>query len=174
MADTRRTKAELLALWADNSIGDISAQDGRDLIVTLLGGYTSILTVDGTTAQTGISTTPTLLTQWDTNGLADGLTPAHTTDSITIDVAGVYDIDCDISFSGSGSTTFEIHLRVDGVEQAEGMHRRLGTGGDVGSAGFGGQVSLAANEVLTAWIEADGSGKEVTVSDGQFKVKHIG
>jgi hypothetical protein len=174
MADTPRTRAELLTLFADNTIGSISPQDLRDFVVTILGGYTSIKTVDGTTAQTGISTAPTLLTQWDTNGISDRLTPDHTTDSITVDIDGVYDIDCFVSFAGSGTTTFEIHLRVDGVEQDEGMHRKIGTGGDVGSAGFGGQVSLTAGQVLTAWIEADGSSKSVTVADGQFKVKQIG
>lgn len=36
MADTQRTRAQILALWADNVTGDISAQDGRDLIVTIM------------------------------------------------------------------------------------------------------------------------------------------
>lgn len=34
MADTRREEAALLALFADNTAGDISAQDGRDVIVS--------------------------------------------------------------------------------------------------------------------------------------------
>lgn len=36
MADTQRTRAELLAVYADNVTGQISAQDGRDLIVTMM------------------------------------------------------------------------------------------------------------------------------------------
>lgn len=173
MADTRRSKADLLTLFADNAIGAISPQDLRDLVVTVMGGYGSLKTVDGSTAQTGIGTTPVLLTQWDTNGINVGITPDHTTDSLTVDIDGVYDINCDISFSGSANATFQIHLRVDGVEQDEGMHRKIGSGGDVGSAGFSGQVSLTAAQVLTAYIEADGAGKEVTVADGQFVVDQI-
>lgn len=37
MVDTIRTRTELLTLFADNTIQDISPQDCRDLIVTLLG-----------------------------------------------------------------------------------------------------------------------------------------
>lgn len=37
MPDTRRTLAELLTLYADNTAGDISAQDARDLIVSVYG-----------------------------------------------------------------------------------------------------------------------------------------
>ena len=36
MADTQRTRAQILALFADNVTGQISAQDTRDLIVTLM------------------------------------------------------------------------------------------------------------------------------------------
>lgn len=173
MADVRRTKAELLVLLADNAIGSISAQDLRDFLVTAMGGYASIKTVDGVTPQGSISTTPVLLTTWAVDGDANGLTPDHTTDSITIDVSGVYHVDCDISFAGSGTTVFEVHLRVDGVEVDEGFHRKLGTGGDEGSAGFNGIISLLANEVLTVYIEADGSGKSVTPSDAQLTVNQI-
>lgn len=35
MSDTARTEAALLALYADNSTGDISAQDLRDLVATV-------------------------------------------------------------------------------------------------------------------------------------------
>lgn len=36
MADTPRTRAELLAIYADNVTGAISAQDGRDYVVTIM------------------------------------------------------------------------------------------------------------------------------------------
>jgi hypothetical protein len=36
MADTPRTRAELLAIYGDNVTGQISAQDGRDLLVTIM------------------------------------------------------------------------------------------------------------------------------------------
>lgn len=36
MADTQRTRAEILALFADNIIGAVSAQDLRDFVVSLM------------------------------------------------------------------------------------------------------------------------------------------
>lgn len=36
MADTQRTRAAILALFADNVTGQISAQDARDMIVTIM------------------------------------------------------------------------------------------------------------------------------------------
>ena len=36
MADTQRTRAQILALLADNVTGNISAQDARDVIVTIM------------------------------------------------------------------------------------------------------------------------------------------
>lgn len=174
MANTRRTKAELLALIADNATGNISAQDVRDFLVTVMGGYASLKTIDGSTAQTGIGTTPVLFTQWDTNGDFNGLLPDHITgNDITIDIAGVYHLNCAVSFAGSGSTTFELHLYINGTEADEGLHRKIGTGGDIGSASFSGIVPLAALDVLTVYIEADGTNKEVTVADGQFVVNQI-
>ena len=173
MADTRRTRAEILALFADNSIGSISAQDLRDFVVTIMGGYASIKTVDGTTAQTGITATPVKLTTFAVNGTANGLTPDHTNDQITIDVDGVYFVECDVSFSGSSNSTFELHLRVDAVEKDEGFHRKIGSGGDTGSAGFHGIVSLVAGEVLTTYIESTDGGTSVTPSDAVFSAHQI-
>lgn len=173
MADTRRTRAELLASLADNSTGDISAQDLRDFLVTIMGGYASLKTVDGTTAQGSINATPAKVTTWDTNGAANGLIPDHTTDDITVDVSGVYFVECDISFSGSGNSTFQVHLRVDGVEADEGFHRKIGSGGDTGSAGFHGIVSLTAAEVLTVYIESQDGGTTITPSDAQFSAHQI-
>jgi len=40
MADTVRTKSALLALFPDNIIGDISAQDQRDFLVSTMGSIT--------------------------------------------------------------------------------------------------------------------------------------
>lgn len=36
MADTQRTRAAILALFADNAVGNLSAQDLRDFVVTIM------------------------------------------------------------------------------------------------------------------------------------------
>lgn len=48
MADTQRLKSALIALLADNSTGEISEQDIRDMLVSIMGSQT-ITTVSGAT-----------------------------------------------------------------------------------------------------------------------------
>ena len=172
MPDTRRSRSDLLALFPDNTLQEISAQDLRDFLVSIMGGYASIKTVDGSTPF-AVSGTPVKLTTFDTNGTANGLVPDHTTDNITIDIDGIYFVSCNISFSGTLSRTFELHLRVDGVERDEGIHRKLGTGGDVGSTGFSGVVSLSAGVALTVFADSPDGGTSMTPIDGQFTAHQI-
>lgn len=53
MADTARTKAELVTLFATNTIGDLSAQDLRDFLETMHPAYGSIYI--SSTAETTIT-----------------------------------------------------------------------------------------------------------------------
>jgi hypothetical protein len=46
MADTQRTRAEILTLFADNTTGEISAQDLRDFVVTIMEATEFILAGD--------------------------------------------------------------------------------------------------------------------------------
>ena len=175
MADTRRDRAAILALWADNATQDISPQDGRDFIVTVMGGYAELRVDDGVTAQTGI-TTPTIMTGWSTNGESNGLTADQANNKITIDVAGLYMCWFQNSFSGGGNVTFEFNINVDSgggyVEQAGGCHRKMSSGGDVGSASFVRLLSLSAGDDVAIFVEADSSAS-MTPFDAQFIIKQV-
>ena len=50
MADTARTIADLLVLFADNTSGDVSEQDTRDLIVTFVQAFGSMYMESNATA----------------------------------------------------------------------------------------------------------------------------
>lgn len=174
MADTPRSLSALQALLADNTSGDISPQDIRDFLVSSLGVYGSIYCVDAVTQQDNPDT-GALLTCFTNNGNANGTTPDHTNDNITIDVAGNYDIYFQASFSGTSGSEFQFKLRKGGVEQNYGCTRTLGTGGDSGSASFlAPAVSLIVNDIVTIWVEADGATDDLTVKDAQFSVKMVG
>lgn len=137
-------------------------------VVSPIGGgtesYGSIYVSNGSTAQTGIGTSYTKITGFAANGSASGdVTPDHANDRITVATAGNYEVFFQCSFSGSVSTTFTISLAVDGTENEQyALQRKLGTGGDVGSASFTGQITLSAAQVLTCLIKADGSSKSFT------------
>lgn len=172
MADTIRTTAALIALLTDNTTGDISPQDMRDLLVSVHGVYGGIVTQGGSTAQTIVSGVPEPLENFTANTPASGTTPAFATDQITIDNAGVYEIAFQISFAGITNCVFNWRLAIDAVVGNIGCDRKT-SNTDVGSASFVCQVTLAAAEVLTMSVEGDQNGN-FTMTESQFQVKRIG
>jgi hypothetical protein len=174
MADTIRTLTALLALLADNTTGDISPQDVRDMLVTVHGVYGGIYIQDGSTPQTGIDTTPTKMTGWATNTASAGTTPDQANNQITVGTDGVYLIWASVGFSGSVNTTFQGHLRVNDIESWAGFHRKLSAGGDVGSVSFVSLLVLSADDVLSIYIESDaGGGASMTPTDAQLIVYRV-
>lgn len=176
MADTPRDLTALLALLADNTSGDISPQDLRDFVVSVLGEYAEIYVHDGSTAQTSITTTPTLLTGFASNGPDNGACVADAAnDRITLGTAGDYEVSAQFSFSGTLSTTFTLHARLDAVEVAQiACTRKLGTGGDVGSCSFTGILTSTAGQQLTVYVESDaGGGASMTLIQGQLVAKRV-
>jgi len=174
MADTPRSLADLQSYLADNTNGNISAQDLRDFLVTALGVYGSISCFEASTQQDNPDT-GAKLTCFTANGNSHGMTPDHTDDSITVDVAGNYDILFQVSFSGTNSSEVRFRLRIDGVEQDFGCTRKLGTGGDIGSASFlAPGVTLAVDEVISVYVETDGATDDLTVADAQLTARMVG
>lgn len=173
MADSPRTLAALKALFADNSSGAISPQDLRDFLVSVLGDYACIFVHAAATAQS-FTTAPSKVTLFTTDGPAKGVAAQAASDQLVIDTAGDYEVSFQASFSGDNNATFAFHLRVGGVAQPLGCHRKLSTNGDVGSSSFICIVTLAAGAVLTVYGESDdGGGKNVTFVDAQFTARRV-
>lgn len=174
MADTPRSLANLQTLLADNASKQISPQDLRDMLVSCLGIYGSLSCFEASTQQDDPNT-GAKLTCFTTNGASNGTTPDHTDDSITIGVTGTYDVYFQISFSGTSSSEAKFRLRVDGVEQNYGCTRKLGTAGDVGSAGFYAPgISLTSGEKITVYVEMNGATDDFTAVDAQFGCRMVG
>ena len=130
MADTIRTKAAILALLADNASQDISPQDLRDAIVSIFGVYGFLYVTNGVTAQTGIGTSPALVTGLVTAGAGVGTTPNGTSKRIVIDSGsdGVYLFLFTCSFSGTNNATFTFNVRKNGSTELP-----FGLGGSINS-----------------------------------------
>ena len=173
MADTPSSVASLQTLLADNVTGAISPQDLRNFLVSALGIYGSIYVFEGATEQSNVGTTGTLLTCFDTDGPSNGTTPANASDQITCTVAGTYEFHFYVCFSGTNGGVFQFRLRKNGTEQSYGT-TRVGGGASFGSASFGGQITLAANDILTIYVNSDTSTDDLTVSEAQFTVRMIG
>jgi hypothetical protein len=131
------------------------------------------------TSQDDIGTTPEILTAWNTDGLANGLTVSHTNDYITTTTAGTYEVIVNASFSGTGGSLVTLEIYVyDSSGTSWGasgftMDRKLGTGGDVGSAGLSGIVAMDTDDRIAIYITTDGATDDVTVTEAQLQVKRL-
>lgn len=174
MADTIRDRAALLTLLADNATGNISAQDMRDLLVSLFGAYGSIFVEGGVTAQS-VGTNPAQLTAFATNGPASGFLVDHTADQIVVPADGIYDISACFSFTGDSTVAlYGFELRNNGLQVAGGLRTttKVATT-EVRSCSFSGLLECDANDILTVYADADAT-RNLTVNHATLAARLIG
>jgi len=167
-----KTRAELLTAFANNTSGDITPQDLRDFVESIFGVYGGLHIEGGVTGQVVAAATPELMTEWLSNGEANGITPDFTSDHITIDNNGVYQVEFTISIEGIAGATFEFHLRKNGVDTAHGCQLKTANN-DTQAAAFSNQLSFVDTDVITIWVESDGAGTFI-VNHGDLNVRRIG
>ena len=165
MADTDRTIAALQTLLADNTSGAISAQDVRDMLVSLSVKYgdmyistPSATTIGNTTNYYDVAGTYTggTFKQFDmnTNG------QLRYTGTPTIEVF----VFANLSLTVAGNNDI-IHLefRKNGVDVAgSDAMRKVATGTDVGSMSIVGITSMATNDYLTIAVRNETATDNVT------------
>lgn len=120
---------------------------------TQISDYADIYTKDASTSQ-ATSTTPAKVTGFTSNGISRGAVPDNTTDDITIAKAGVYAVDFDVSFEGTAGRAYQIHLRVNAVEQYPSC-RQYTADANEETMSFAGLLSLSENDVVTVYVESD-------------------
>jgi hypothetical protein len=173
MADTQKTLAALITLFADNTSGDISPQDLRDFLVSVFGGYGSIYVNGGSTAQTGISGTPAKMTGFAVNGISSGTTPDHTSDNITIITAGDYLINASVSFVGSSSDVFQVEIYNNTTGTGYAFNRFISAGGDTGSASCNALITCAASDEISLYISSSTGGTSFTPQEASLIVTRV-
>lgn len=129
-------------------------------------------------ADTVATATTTQVTRFNQNGLSNAMTPSHSQDHITVDNAGKYLCTVSISFSGTGSVDWTFHVyKNNGTTKFDNVHtnRKLGAGGDIGSASMSGIIDLAENDTVELWMEhAEGVNKNITIQDCTLSLVQIG
>jgi hypothetical protein len=108
-------------------------------------------------------------TGFTANGHNSGMTADAANDQIVVGQDGYYKVAFQISFSGTLSSTWDAVLRVAGVQQPN-VHfrRKLGTGGDIGSASAVGVIQASAGDALDIVITPDGNGNSMTAENAQL------
>jgi len=154
---------------------------GGDIIMTDDGGglcFGEIYVEGNSTADTVATATNTQMNRFDTNGEFNNTTPQHTSDHIIIDKAGKYLVTISISFSGDPSVDWAFSLyKNNGATQYANVHcnRKLGAGGDIGSASMSGICDFAATDTVELWMQhAAGVNKDITVQDCTMSVVQVG
>lgn len=141
--------------------------------------YGGLYLSGGSTTQTTNATGGVFdtVTGWSSNGYFDNMTVDHTANTITTTLAGTYYVGVNVSFSGSSLETYV--LRLFNVTQNVAspncyLERKLGTGGDVGSASFQGFIFATANDVFVVQVAAIGSSKAFTPSYANWTMHYTG
>jgi hypothetical protein len=117
-------------------------------------------TQDGSTAQTITGGAAAVkVTGFTANGSSSGTTVDYTQNEMTVSVSGIYLANFSCAFYGTSGVTFQLHLRNNGNELSE-MGTRLKSPGDVAAVGFNGLANLSASDVVSVYVEADGSGSK--------------
>ena len=173
MPDTSRTQSSILALLANNTSGDISPQDLRDLVVSIFPGWGNFYI--SSAAQTTISGagTAVLMAGTTTGGSTRNFThasPGRLTytgtptsrffviATVTLDVAAGSNIDLSVQLFRSGSL-------ITGAEQ-----RVNNTAGNPSNVVVVTDVSLATNQYIEVFVENEDDTANIDVTQANIMV----
>jgi hypothetical protein len=166
MSDTQRTRAELLALLADNASGAISEQDLRDVLVSVLGGYGHLFFF--TKNVTANIATQTLST-WGT-GPASGVTLSGAAGTLTVPVDGDYFVSFSATFSGTAGR--KVSFSSGALPMTPKV--KLDSAGDDVAVSWSGIVTLAAATAISILYAADVDWTAVSFTSGSLAVRRVG
>lgn len=174
MADTRRTVAQLLTQLADNSLGAITPQVMRDLLLSLVC-YGSLRSV--APHNEVVSTTPARYQDFDETGPSAGCIVDRTTNfRITVPVDGDYRVDFSASHQQSSSRAIWSIRKNGGAARLGGLFA-IGAASAVDerySIAFSDIVTLSAADYLEVWLAGSGAGLLVKVEAAAFTVERVG
>jgi len=133
--------------------------------------YGEIAVYESATPVTLNSAAKVQVTDFDTNGPSQRMTPDHTNDHITVDYAGDYLCTTSIAFQNSAGQPHVVDITLyknNGDTAFENLHgtRTLGAGSEVGSMSISGIVTLAATDTIEMWATTSVAGnRDVTFQD---------
>ena len=173
MADTVRTRAQILALLADNNAGDISPQDMRDAIVTLHGVYGGLRISNNVTTQTVVLNTPEIIENWAAVGVNRGVTEDATNRDLEPAVAGVFKASLNAQCSSdTNNTTATFHLYINGAPAGYQISNSLKNAGDSKVFPMEALISLSGGDLVQGYVEADKS-VDLTIRNAQLNIIRI-
>jgi len=178
MADSVRTRTSLLSLYADNSTQNISPQDLRDGIVSVMGVLAHLYVTGNSTAQTGIGTSYVTVDWGNGGGDGDDDNAASDYANDRIEVGslgdGVYLLAFQASFTGSASAEFTFAIANNGtpLTGAVCMHE-FTAAAEKGSCSIVALATLSDGDLVTVQVKADAASKQITMAEAQLVAKRL-
>lgn len=180
MTQDHRTRSQILANFPDNTNGQISPQDLRDFVVSVMGGA-AVWSFDREISTYTIGTTPTQVT-WFTDltsaygNIVSGNGAPDYEFEISSEGDGRYEIDWRIDATGLQSgTTYTFSLRVNGLEFSRAKAQmRVADNTILAHTGFRVIRPMNAFDRITIWVEADANGQDLTPVNGFFAIRRVG
>lgn len=174
MAETQRSLADLLALLADNTSQDISPQDLRDMLISIMGVYGELWTAGRSTGTT-IGTSFIKLDNWENNGAAKKVTVDSANNKMSIQIAGLYRVSATFSVNTDTDDTFRVSLFKEGAEQQNvTWQRALSSALNITDADARGFVTCAVDDELDFRAKGKNTGGDLTFVDANFTVRLMG
>ena len=129
-----------------------------------------IIITDGATPQTGITDTPVKLEGFTRNTHHHGIDGEHQNNRILITHGGDHLITAQMSFSGTVVQLVTIEVYMNDEPTGVKTERKLGTGGDVGSASITGIIHIEDNSEIDLRVNSSGPTIEITPTQVQFNM----
>ena len=177
MPDTSKTFAQLIELFANNTKGNISEQDVRDLIQSIFqyGEIEMPASAVPTAGQT-IGTSYQKVTQFTMDLESSAfIIPDFANDHLHIVKGGEFVAFIGISFSGSNNSVWTGSLHINDLDADKAnFERKLSSSGDVGKVGSMSIFTAAAADIITYSVKADAADQTFVMHNGSLILFRIG
>ena len=170
MADTARIKSALQALLADNTTGDISAQDVRDVVESIYPGHGAMYISSAAATTIGSASTYVKVAGTTT---ATNLSNFSMAADNRLTYTGTPDVHVHVAVSlsmTSGSSNQVVRFRVGKTGSTAGadavastIARKIGTGTDIGSTAVHFDGAMSTNDYLELFISNETGANNVTI-----------
>ena len=170
LSPPKRSKNESLSQIAEVLDGNLEGEEAR--LPTAFSKYGAVYTSNNQagTAQSLASGTATKVTGFAGVTDASSITPSHTSDQLTIGLAGAYMIGYDIDFAGATGTLYRAEMYRNGAADLYHTNSQavvLVTGIPYSMSAQGPEV-LAAGDVLTLYATAYFEDAHFSIQTGQM------
>ena len=171
------TSSSSATIWADNASKTVYFHNGSDW--TNLGGtYGGIHCHDNSSPQSvATGTTYATVTALIDSQISNDVLVSTSTQSITLNRAGVYRISFNISFYTDTNNIIGYFAAFQNDSELDNIHleRKIGTGADVGSSAASGFARLAAGDKMTLRVRHNyTSAVAFTITYANLNVERIG